>query len=38
LIINNTKDGKELHAIAARKAAKKLGSGRGDQRTIQGRR
>jgi len=37
LIINNTKDGKELHAIAAKKAAKKLGGG-GSQRTIQGRR
>jgi YidC/Oxa1 family membrane protein insertase len=38
LIINNTKDGKELHAIAAKKAAKKLGGGGGSQRTIQGRR
>jgi len=37
LVINQTKDGKELHAIAAKKAAKKLGGG-GNQRTIQGRR
>ena len=38
LIINQTKDGKELHAIAAKKAAKKLGGGGSNQRTIQGRR
>jgi YidC/Oxa1 family membrane protein insertase len=38
LIINQTKDGKELHAIAARKAAKKPGGGNSNQRTIQGRR
>ena len=36
LIINQTKDGKELHAIAAKKAAKKGNGGRPG--TIQGRR
>jgi YidC/Oxa1 family membrane protein insertase len=39
--INNSKIGKEMHEIAARRAAKKLGAGKGgnvNQKVIQGRR
>ena len=41
LTINQSSMGKEMHDIAARRAAKKLGGGKGgnvNQRVIQGRR
>ncbi|HEY1987071.1 MAG TPA: membrane protein insertase YidC [Terracidiphilus sp.] len=38
LSINQSHIGKEMHAIAAKRAAKKLGGGGNSQRTIQGRR
>jgi YidC/Oxa1 family membrane protein insertase len=38
LAINQSPIGKEMHAIAAKRAAKKIGGGTAQTRTIQGRR